>query len=97
MNFEINIQNLKCGGCAARITKNLSAIQGIREVFVNTDTDSVSFQTENESILPQVELSLTKMGYPKVEDANSLLLKAKSFVSCAIGRIDNMVESTEKN
>ena len=37
MNTTINIQNLKCGGCANTITKNLAQLEAITEVTVNVE------------------------------------------------------------
>ncbi len=86
MNYTLNIQNLKCGGCAAMITKSLSSIVGIQNVTVDNDNDNVSFQTENESLIENVKSTLEKLGYPILNDENSILTKAKSYVSCMIGR-----------
>ena len=43
MNTTIHIQNLKCGGCANTITKNLAQLEAITEVTVNVEESTVSF------------------------------------------------------
>lgn len=90
MNSTIFIQNLKCGGCAATITNSLSKITGIKNVSVDNETDSVNFDSESEDSIQLVKSALENLGYPAINDPNTLFLKAKSYVSCAIGRVDNM-------
>lgn len=87
MKNSFNIQNLKCGGCANTIVTQLSKLVGISEVIVNNETDEVSFNTVSEMKIESVKQKLSDLGYPIVGDANSLPKKAKSFVSCAVGRM----------
>ena len=87
MKNTLNIQNLKCGGCANTIVTQLSKLEGISEVEVNNDTDEVSFNTISEAEIETVKNKLSDLGYPIVGDANYLPKKAKSFVSCAVGRM----------
>ncbi|WP_178983697.1 heavy-metal-associated domain-containing protein [Winogradskyella helgolandensis] len=87
MENTLKIQNLKCGGCANTIITQLSKLDGISEVQVNNDTDEVSFIASSENDLETVKNKLSQLGYPIDGDANSLPKKAKSFVSCAVGRM----------
>ncbi|MCB0461627.1 MAG: heavy metal-associated domain-containing protein [Flavobacteriaceae bacterium] len=87
MNTTLAIQNLKCGGCANTITTRLSNIDGIDTVTVNNETDSVSFNYNNENTLNKAVELLSKLGYPVEGEQNPLSKKAKSFVSCAVGRM----------
>ncbi len=86
MTREINIENLKCGGCANTITRELSAMKGVDEVSVDVENSLVKFNAP-ETIFNLVKEKLSKLGYPEVGSANNVLHKAKSFVSCAVGRI----------
>ena len=88
MKTDIQIENLKCGGCAATIKKGILALEGIKEVDVDVEKSIVSILSENIS-LEEVKLKLSKLGYPELGDKNTVLHKAKSFVSCAVGRIDS--------
>lgn len=88
MTTEIYIENLKCGGCAATIKKGISAIENVNDVAVDVDKSLVTITSENLN-LDVVKEKLSKLGYPEVGDKNTVLHKAKSFVSCAVGRIDN--------
>lgn len=87
MKNTLNIQNLKCGGCSNTIVTQLSKLEGVSEVIVNNDTDEVNFNTTSENEIKVVKNKLSDLGYPIVGDANSLPKKAKSFVSCAVGRM----------
>ena len=87
MNTTINIQNLKCGGCANTITKNLAQLEAITEVTVNVEESLVSFAYPTEERLMEVKEKLKTLGYPEDGEANSLGSKAKSYVSCAIGKM----------
>ncbi|TXE10127.1 heavy-metal-associated domain-containing protein [Seonamhaeicola algicola] len=87
MNTTIQIQNLKCGGCANTITTKLSELELVNNVKVDNANNSVSFSYENEETLKTVKTLLVKLGYPEIGNKNVLTTKAKSFVSCAIGRM----------
>ncbi len=87
MESTLKIQNLKCGGCANTIVTQLSKLAGISNVNVNNDTDEVDFNYQSEDELESVKKKLSDLGYPMVGESNPLPKKAKSFVSCAIGRM----------
>ena len=87
MKQEIYIENLKCGGCANTITNGLKAIDKVSEVNVDVEKSLVTL-IANETTLVTVKEKLTKLGYPEVGDKNTVLHKAKSFVSCAVGRVN---------
>lgn len=88
MKTTLQIENLKCGGCAATIKKGILAIDGVENVDVNLEESSVSI-TSTKNNLKEVKIKLSKLGYPEIGDKNTVLHKAKSFVSCAVGKIDN--------
>jgi copper chaperone CopZ len=87
MKTTIPIQNLKCGGCANTITKGISAIDDIKNVSVNVEDNTVTFSYETEEQVNEVKNKLKSLGYPVDGEANTLGDKAKSYVSCAIGKI----------
>ncbi|TXG35118.1 heavy-metal-associated domain-containing protein [Seonamhaeicola maritimus] len=89
MKTTLEIQNLKCGGCANTIITKLSDLELVDDVVVNNDDNSVTFSYKNEETLNAVKNLLAKLGYPEVGDKNALTTKAKSFVSCAIGRMNS--------
>ena len=87
MKTDIQIENLKCSGCAATIKKGILAIEGVTEIAIDVEKSIVSIVSENEN-LEKIKTKLSKLGYPEVGDKNTIVHKAKSFVSCAVGRID---------
>ncbi|AUC82254.1 heavy-metal-associated domain-containing protein [Lacinutrix sp. Bg11-31] len=86
MKTSIIVQNLKCGGCANTITSKLSEINNVLDLKIDIDESKVSFNYKNEVDVLAVKDKLKTLGYPSIEDINSLTSKAKSFVSCAIGK-----------
>ncbi len=87
MMTTLEILNLKCGGCANTIKKGILTIDGIDEVTVDIENSKVSFNAPSESVITLVKEKLSKMGYPEAGDNNTIVHKAKSFVSCATGRM----------
>ena len=88
MKTELNIQNLKCGGCEATIIKRLSELDNIHNVFVDHAFATVAFQHKTDQDIKLVKSLLLKLGYPPHGEKNDLRSKAKSYVSCAIGRMN---------
>ncbi len=89
MKEIIEIVNLKCGGCANSIKKGIQNIEGVNDVEVELETSKVTIGFESEIVIEEVKKKLASMGYPEVGDANTLIHKAKSFVSCAAGRMSS--------
>ena len=87
MKATIKTQNLKCGGCANTITTKLSTFENISDILVDLNESTVSFNYVNEVDAQKIKEKLKNIGYPSVEDTNSLTSKAKSFVSCATGKL----------
>jgi copper chaperone len=84
---KIIVQNLKCNGCATSITQKLSAVDFVKDVQVSPEEKTVQVQLTDASQLDEVKRMLAKLGYPEENQANSISTKAKSFVSCAVGKI----------
>ena len=87
MKTTIQIQNLKCGGCEVTIYHKLSTHTAIKNLFVNVDESTLTFEYSIDEDLETVKETLLKIGYPVVGDENKLITQAKSYVSCAIGRV----------
>lgn len=89
MKTTVEIQNLKCNGCASTIKNKLSELDNINEVSVDVENDAVTFEYDKEDTFETAKKELHKLGYPLVGEDNKLQSKAKSYVSCAIGRLNN--------
>ena len=88
MKYSIEIQNLKCGGCANSIKKGLSKIDSVASVEVNVEDSLVEIEA-NEAVENALKEELARLGYPALGESNPLGSKAKSFVSCAVGRMSS--------
>jgi len=61
--LKIKVENVKCGGCVANITNNLSQMSGIEniEVEIASGMVTVSGQQLDDN---QIKEKLTSLGYP---------------------------------
>ncbi len=92
MQYNFQVENIRCGGCSNTITSKLREIDGVEDVLVKIDEKQVvvtadsSVHTDVEKILSE---KLAKLGYPKTGsiDSKRLTTKATSVVSCALGKM----------
>lgn len=87
----VYVENIKCGGCENTITKEMQSL-GLIDVVVSHEESTVEFNADcsDDDILKAVK-SLRGLGYPIVdseEGLKAMILKAKSYASCAIGKLD---------
>jgi copper chaperone len=87
--INIRVQNLKCGGCANTITKKLQTITEISDVVIEVSEGIVTFNYQQEDTVVVVKDVLKQLGYPESGESNGLGSKAKSYVSCAIGKMNS--------
>ncbi|HHH42581.1 MAG TPA: copper chaperone [Gammaproteobacteria bacterium] len=96
MSYEIEVDNIKCGGCAGTIVKRLGELEGVAAVDVNVEQGIVRIDGD-ESARAVVSALLATLGYPESGSTRGIAsakAKAKSFVSCAVGRFaDNSADS----
>lgn len=83
----IQVQNLKCGGCAKTIETRLSNIPGVSKISIDIETSRISFLVDSANTKENILEVLHVLGYPEVGNSNSLVSKATSYISCAIGKI----------
>ena len=90
MQIVVEVENIKCGGCANSITSKLKEDTRIQDVAVDIEHGVVTLQADSDEVRADAIASLLKMGYPEtgsVEGLKSVKAKASSFVSCAVGRM----------
>jgi copper chaperone CopZ len=92
MSTTIEIVNLKCNGCVNTVKKGVLSIDGIETVEVDLDASKVTVPTIDQGLIDDVKAKLSQMGYPEISDANTMMHKAKSFVSCATGRMTSDID-----
>ena len=93
MIYQFDVENIKCGGCAGTIKKHLLEDARISDVEVDIEKGVVGIHSEQDGS-DDWRVTLLKLGYPEkgtAEGIKAATAKAKSFVSCAIGRVDNAV------
>ncbi|WP_130538085.1 heavy-metal-associated domain-containing protein [Thiomicrorhabdus indica] len=95
--MEFQVENIKCGGCANGIRKQLEAMDEVETVTVDVEAGCVRLSLAPNikpegSVREKIAQTLLKMGYPEsgtVEGLKAAGAKAKSFVSCAVGKMSD--------
>ncbi|MDA3906901.1 MAG: heavy-metal-associated domain-containing protein [Bacteroidales bacterium] len=82
------VENLKCNGCANTIRKEASKFSSVNNVTVDSEQSLISIEVDDTlDELEQIKQKLAKIGYPEIGAENNLATTAKSYVSCAVGRM----------
>ena len=87
--IQVHVENIKCGGCEKSIIKGLTSIEGLSNIVIDRDLQLVKV-TADESLREVIAAKLKSTGYPEYGSVSGFeagLANAKSFVSCAIGRV----------
>ncbi|MFT7823145.1 MAG: heavy metal-associated domain-containing protein [Sulfurimonas sp.] len=88
--FEV--LNVKCGGCASTLKKKLFDEFGEVEVDLEKEPRQISLDIADQQV-PSLKKVLKKLGYPMVDEemgfVESKTTEAKSFISCAIGKMNS--------
>ena len=92
MKQTFEVHNVKCGGCANTLIKSLKEEFGDVEVNLELHPRQITLDIED-SKKEALKLKLRSLGYPLTSDELSGFEKAtttaKSFISCAIGKMNN--------
>ena len=89
MNTSIKIANLKCNGCSTTIKNSLTKFNEVNFVEIDMEESLINIEfTGDDTNIEKYKKKLSKLGYPE-QDSNNMISVAKSYVSCAIGRISN--------
>ena len=92
MKETFEVENVKCGGCASTLKKSLAESFGEVEVDLESTPRRITLDLDP-ARHDELKLALRKLGYPLTTDElgrfETVGAKAKSFVSCAIGKMDN--------
>ncbi|GAB4469547.1 MAG: hypothetical protein OHK0044_11700 [Burkholderiaceae bacterium] len=88
MELRLEVDNVKCNGCARTIERALAADARIARVVVDPPAGTVIVEA-NADVRADVAAVLARLGHPEkgsVEGLRSAAAAAKSVVSCAVGR-----------
>jgi len=89
---EFTVLNIKCGGCAGTVKKALLKEFGEVEVNLEVEPRVISLLTDDNFDEAKLREKMKKLGYPFADEDLGVFeevgTKAKSFVSCAIGKMD---------
>jgi copper chaperone len=89
MQHIIEVENIKCGGCANTITSKLSKLDSVGNIQIDIEQGRITLEAPDHSRDQRVS-TLLASGYPdrgSVEGIKAATAKAKSFISCAIGKM----------
>jgi len=91
MKQSFKVENVKCGGCANTLRSKLKEEFGDIEVNLDVFPREITLNIDDNRV-DELGKTLKKLGYPlssqKLGFVDSTTTKAKSFVSCAIGKMD---------
>lgn len=83
--LEIFVENVKCGGCMTSIKKGILELAGVTHVDIELEEEKITIQGDHLN-RTAITKKLDGMGYPE-KGNNTFFKEAKSYVSCAIGKI----------
>ncbi len=92
MKKTFEVANIRCGGCANTITKAMKEA-GFDDIEVDLECEprKVTATITDEANETLFKTTLRKLGYPLTTEMGNfgedVVLKAKSFVSCAVGKM----------
>lgn len=85
------VENVKCGACAATLKNKLGPKFGEIEVNLDTHPREITLKIEDDQI-DALQEALRSLGYPLSTDevgfVENTTAKVKSFVSCAVGKME---------
>ena len=91
MKQTYEVLNVKCGGCASTLKTKL--LEEFGEVEVNLEVEPRQITLEiGDTNVPALRQALKNLGYPMSDEDLSTVegftTTAKSFVSCAVGKMN---------
>ncbi len=90
MKQTFEVINVKCGGCANTLKTKLHEAFGEIEVNLDIEPRLITLDIEKSDI-PALRKKLISLGYPMSDEELSTIegfsTTAKSFVSCAVGKM----------
>ena len=92
MQKSFKVQNVKCGGCANTIKESLKDEFGEVVVDLTQEPRVITLEIKDEEAEASFRKKIRSLGYPMEDEELGTFakggLKAKSFISCAIGKMN---------
>ncbi|MCH9812643.1 MAG: heavy-metal-associated domain-containing protein [Epsilonproteobacteria bacterium] len=92
MKKAFEVLNIKCSGCANTVQKSLKPEYGEVEVNLEVMPRVVTLEVSEDFDEDTFRQKMKSLGYPLADETlgafEEVGTKAKSFVSCAIGKMD---------
>nr|WP_321266179.1 cation transporter [uncultured Sulfurimonas sp.] len=92
MKKSFKALNIKCGGCASTVKESLKKDFDKVEVDLSQEPRVVSLEIKDDEHEKLFRKKMRSLGYPLSDEElgvfTSTGLKAKSFVSCAVGKMN---------
>jgi copper chaperone CopZ len=90
---KFTVLNIKCGGCAGTVKKALKEEYGEVEVNLEVEPRVITLNTNENFDEIKLRKKMKSLGYPFADEDlgtfEEVGTKAKSFISCAIGKMDS--------
>ena len=91
MKKTFKVYNVKCGGCANTLKTKLEPLFGVIEVDLEVMPREITLEITDDQE-QQLRQELHSLGYPMTDEELGFVeggtAKAKSFVSCAVGKFE---------
>lgn len=91
MKKTFEVENVKCDGCANTLKKKLLKDFGKVEVNLDVFPRQITLEIKDDETNKLREI-LKSIGYPmsdeNLDTIDTITTKAKSFISCATGKLD---------
>ncbi|MDK9693023.1 MAG: heavy-metal-associated domain-containing protein [Sulfurimonas sp.] len=92
MRKSFRVQNVKCGGCANTIKEALMEEFSEVDVDLMQEPRVITLEIKDEEAEKSFRKKIRSLGYPMEDEELGVFtkggLKAKSFISCAIGKMN---------
>lgn len=85
MDTTLYLDNIKCHGCAHSISSKLEELK-VNQHQIDVENGAIQMEYDTEEQLESIKKVLKKLGYPE-RDQSNLGDRAKSYISCLVGRI----------
>ena len=85
--LHVDIEGMSCASCVGRVTKALSALEGVDDVSVNLASESAQMRIDDASRASDVAKVLSDLGYPARTADVTLSVSSMSCASC-VGRVE---------